>query len=138
MCEQLIKHEKGMTLIEILGALVILSIVLIGFFSVFTQSASMQNVNEEEMLTTNLIRSALEDVRELDSSSVSPGTYTNFDLLDIASVNNQGQFYSQPSYYLKLIITDESDTNLLKAKLQVIDQNGKVYTDTYDYIEVSP
>ncbi|MFD2639234.1 prepilin-type N-terminal cleavage/methylation domain-containing protein [Piscibacillus salipiscarius] len=134
----ILNNQKGITLIELLSSLVILSIVLIGFFSVFTQSASMQNTNEEEMIATNLARVALEDVRDLNTDLLDLGTYTQFNQTShphITSVNSSGQFHKHPSFQLQLELSEEPDTSLWLAKI-LINKDGETLADTYTYIEV--
>ncbi|GEL78142.1 hypothetical protein TMU01_23770 [Tenuibacillus multivorans] len=129
-----------MTLIEILAALVILSIVLISFFTMFTQSFSMQNINEKDMHAINLARTALQDVRDIDESTLSPQVYTEFNSPGqplIPAVEANGQFHSNSSFSLQLTISNEDNTDLLKAIIEIVDETKDVVTKTYSYIEVS-
>ncbi|RPF50564.1 type IV pilus modification PilV family protein [Aquisalibacillus elongatus] len=131
-----LKNQNGISLIEILGSIVILAIVLTGFFSVFTQSALMQNQNEKELVINHLARIALEDVRELGEEY--HGEFTQFNITghpSIPSVNPDGSFHSKPSYFLKLEFTP-TDPNLIQATILIINDTGKVLTKTYGYIEV--
>lgn len=133
-----LSNEKGMTLIELLGSLVILSIVLIGFFSVFTQSAKMQNANEEHMIATNLARTALDDVREMDTDALSLETYEQFNMTgfpQVPSVTQSGHFHTHPNHSLKLQLSEEPNSSLWLAKI-IIFSNEKALTETYTYIEV--
>ncbi|WP_188207299.1 type IV pilus modification PilV family protein [Alkalibacillus aidingensis] len=140
MLQNIFKNDKGATLIEVLASLVILSIVLIGFFTMFTQSALMQNVTEDEVIATNLVRQGLEDVRELAGNTVEPGTYSNFNqdgLPQIPSVNTDGQFLTNPDHYLILEVEEEPvSSRLLKATISITDEEQNVKTQTYTYIEV--
>ncbi|MGM8216317.1 type IV pilus modification PilV family protein [Bacillaceae bacterium W0354] len=133
-----LRNNKGLTLVELLGALVILSIVLTGFFSMFIQSASFQNINESNMVATNLARLALEDVRALDGQlSVGEYGYGGEDLsFIISSITKDGKFASNDSYYLKLIVEDEPNVDLYKVTVEIYNDEGQFMTKTYDYIEV--
>ncbi|MGP4071710.1 type IV pilus modification PilV family protein [Piscibacillus sp. B03] len=133
-----LSNEKGMTLIELLGSLVILSIVLIGFFSVFTQSAKMQNTNEEQMVATNLARTALDDVREMGTEAFTLDTYEQFNMdgyPQVPSVTQSGNFHTHPNYSLTLQLSEESNSSLWLAKI-IIFSDEKALTETYTYIEV--
>ncbi len=135
----ILNKEKGMTLIELLSALVILSIVLIGFFSVFVQSANMQTSNEDHLVATNLARKALEDVRQINKPNFDIGHYTHFNKENspsISSVNEKGQFISHPSFYLQLQFKHEPQTSLWLTKIIIQNKKGKPLAETYDYIKV--
>ncbi|WP_146817978.1 type IV pilus modification PilV family protein [Alkalibacillus haloalkaliphilus] len=138
---KILKNNKGVSLIEILGALVILSIILIGFFSMFTQVASMQNVTEEEVVATNLIKVALEDVQSTELSTSTFGTYEEFNqsgLPTIPSVQQSGAFVTNEDYLLRLTLSNEEHSEqLLKATLHVVNSDGRNLAHTYTYIEVA-
>ncbi|PKR76939.1 hypothetical protein CEY16_14125 [Halalkalibacillus sediminis] len=134
------RTEKGITLIEVLGAIVILSIVLIGFFSVFVQSAGMHNTNKDASRATNLARLALEDVRDIEEFSLNPGTYNNFNqngVPTIPSVNSQGYFQKDPEYSLEITFENEPETDLILSTVKVYDSDNKMVSKTYDYVGVA-
>src|SRR5690606_24496980 len=56
-------NEKGMTLVEILAALVILGIVFIGFMTVFPQMTKFNEKTYTKLDTMNLARVKLEEVK---------------------------------------------------------------------------
>jgi len=60
-------NEKGFTLVEILAAMTILVIVLISFFTMFSQSALFTRSNEETLRATNLANRAM-DIMRADGS----------------------------------------------------------------------
>ncbi|MDQ0351993.1 Tfp pilus assembly protein PilV [Alkalibacillus filiformis] len=140
MLKKILKNNHGASLVEILGALVILSIILIGFFSMFTQVGSMQNITEEEVVATNLIKVALEDVQSMESSASTLGTHEEFNasgLPTIPSVQQSGAFVANENYFLMLTLSDEEHSqHLLKATLQVMNKEGRKLAHTYTYIEV--
>jgi len=70
--------ENGVTLVEILAALVLLSIVLIGFFSFFTQSATFTKHNKEKLTAVQIAEEVIADVRNgkyQDDTSIIKGDY---------------------------------------------------------------
>ncbi|MFC5733675.1 type IV pilus modification PilV family protein [Cytobacillus gottheilii] len=58
-CKKILSSTKGLTLIEVLASLTILSIVLIGIMSFFTQAFSYTNKNETKTAAVNVARNAL-------------------------------------------------------------------------------
>lgn len=57
-------NEAGMTLVEVLAALVILGIVFIGFMTIFPQMTSFNEKTETKLETMNLARIELDSVRQ--------------------------------------------------------------------------
>jgi len=56
--------EGGLTLVEILAALVILTIVFTAFFSFFTQSAIFTKHNKEKLTAVQVAEEVVADVRD--------------------------------------------------------------------------
>ena len=81
--------EGGVTLVEILAALVILSIVFITFFSFFTQSATFTKHNKEKLTAVQIAEEVVAKVRgvksldkfdrmaKLDEYKIIGGVYVN-------------------------------------------------------------
>lgn len=67
--KRLMKNEKGLTLVEILAALVILGIVLVSVMSFFTQSAKFTTHNNEKLTNVQIAEEVVAEVRL--------GTYTS-------------------------------------------------------------
>ena len=65
--KKIIKNEKGLTLVEILAALVILGIVLVSFMSFFTQSAKFTAHNSEKLTAVQVGEEVVADVRDLNA-----------------------------------------------------------------------
>ncbi len=55
----MIKDDKGFTLLEVFASMTILSIILITFFSVFSQGLLFSSKNEEKVASINLARETL-------------------------------------------------------------------------------
>ena len=66
--------EEGLTLVEILAALVILGIVLVSFMSFFTQSAKFTTFNYEKLTAVQVAEDVVANVREnsLDYKTLYP------------------------------------------------------------------
>lgn len=58
-----LQSENGMTLVELLAALVLLSIVLLAFFTFFTQSAKFTQHNKEKLTAVEVAEDVVADVR---------------------------------------------------------------------------
>ncbi|WP_252502819.1 prepilin-type N-terminal cleavage/methylation domain-containing protein [Sporosarcina sp. Marseille-Q4943] len=56
-------NEKGMTLVEILAALVIFGIVFIGFMTIFPQMTNFNEKTGSKLETMNLARNKLDQIR---------------------------------------------------------------------------
>jgi prepilin-type N-terminal cleavage/methylation domain-containing protein len=69
-------NERGMTLIEVVASIVIISIVLISFFQLFTQGNTVAARNNEKLVVINLANAELERLK-ITEPSVVFGTGTN-------------------------------------------------------------
>jgi len=58
-----LKNEKGFSLIEVLGSLVILTIVLISFFQIFVNSNKIAVTNNEKLVVIYLADAELERIK---------------------------------------------------------------------------
>lgn len=66
-----LKQEKGFTLIEVLAAIVILSIVSLVLTSYFTNAMSYSKSNQNKTIMVNLARNALFYVEKQDFEEMS-------------------------------------------------------------------
>lgn len=76
-----LKNEKGLTLVEVLAALVILGIVFVGIMTIFPQMTLFNAKTEAKLDTMNLAREEMADIVAADkwqkllvSSAVTPDT----------------------------------------------------------------
>lgn len=58
------QNEEGMTLVELLAAIVLLGIVLVAFMSFFTQSAKFTAHNHEKLTNVQVAENIIGDVRQ--------------------------------------------------------------------------
>jgi prepilin-type N-terminal cleavage/methylation domain-containing protein len=102
------KHEQGYSLIEVIAAIVIIGIVLLGFSQMFIQSNKIAHKNNEKLATVNLADAMLE---RLKSESFSQD----------ASITNLNDYF-----------VDNSEPNRAKKNPPtLIQMNGKDYEVTY-------
>ncbi|WP_394119702.1 prepilin-type N-terminal cleavage/methylation domain-containing protein [Planococcus donghaensis] len=64
--KRLMQNEKGLTLVEILAALVILGIVLVSVMSFFTQSAKFTAHNNEKLTNIQVAEEVIAEIRPLN------------------------------------------------------------------------
>ena len=115
----LLRNEKGMTLIEVLAAFIIIAIILVSFATFFTQNAKSASYNNGKLVVTNLADAVLAKVQNL--------TFTKTTNHINADKNNQT--YDLQSYFI-----DKTTPPLAPEDRQpptAIKMNGKTYTVTY-------
>lgn len=145
----MLKNEKGLTLVEILASIVILSIVLTSFYGLFIQSAKFNKVNEDSLIASNLanrvrevlITNKFENIFETTGSNniINIKYRTKFNgEIELDSSNN---FVEYPDLSLQLSDTDTSDGGIDKddfelysVKIEII-KNGEAVATTYCYVE---
>lgn len=71
-------NEKGLTLIEVLASIVILSIIGVSLLTFFVQSARSNNLSKTMMDATYVAQSNIEEINNLNKSS---STTTNITVL---------------------------------------------------------
>lgn len=102
--KSLMQNEKGLTLVEILAALVILGIVLVSVMSFFTQSAKFTAHNNEKLTNVQVAEEVIAEVRE--------GAYLSSD-----------SFTRDDDYFVEVII-QEGPSNLSLATVTVSSPSG--------------
>lgn len=105
-----LQNEKGMTLVELLIAIVLLGIVLVSFMSFFTQSAKFTAHNNEKLTAVQVAEDVIAEVRQ-GNLNIPSSKYENY-IVTIKVIN--GPLYTNLK---KAIITVKSDsTRDLKNK----------------------
>ena len=104
-----IQNAKGLTLVEILAALVILGILLISFSSFFLQSAKNTKYNEEKLTAIDLSEEIVADIRR------NPEMYKDLKVY----------IYNETPSVKAIITVEEGPTERLrKANINVIPSNN--------------
>ncbi len=129
------KGERGLTLVEVLAALVILGIVFIGFMTVFPQMTLFNAKTGEKLETMNLAKRELIDLKNtpsmLESYAINKGDKyerhhkVNGDYeieIDCYKADNK---YCSDSHQLKV---------LHKIHIKVMKQK-KMISETFGYVE---
>lgn len=105
---KLFKQERGYSLIEVVAAIVIIGIVLLGFSQMFIQSNKIAHKNNEKLVTVNLADAMLASLKH--GSLTKDSTITNLN-----------------HYFM-----DNSETDRTKKNPPtLIRMNGKEYDVTY-------
>ncbi|MCP8617932.1 prepilin-type N-terminal cleavage/methylation domain-containing protein [Salirhabdus salicampi] len=136
----IINNEKGLTLTELLASIVIISIILLSFFSLFAQGATFTQKNDSSIKGTNLAKVVLDELQSKDALPATNGEYTSFNSENnpyINAVNEDGTFIDNEKLKLKLIINDEEHTELRKVKIEIVNQDNTRITETYKYVGVN-
>ena len=117
----LIRNDKGVTLIELLASIVILSIVIIGFLSFFPQTLLLSTKVEDRLTGLNVAEEVLNEYKE-----------TNI-WKDVVSVNNK-QYYTKVVY-----IHEQSVLNLTPVRVEIYSNvtfsNSTFISSIYSYVE---
>jgi prepilin-type N-terminal cleavage/methylation domain-containing protein len=87
------RKEDGFTLIEVLVSLVLLSITMLVFFTVFQRYALVSVKNEDEIIAMNLARNTLVRLQE-NSDYIKPNFYDNEQYFDIDNHLLNNQFFT--------------------------------------------
>ncbi|WP_017755977.1 type IV pilus modification PilV family protein [Calidifontibacillus oryziterrae] len=138
------KHQRnkqvGFTLIEVLAALVILSIILLSFFSFFSQSALFTQKHRENLIAINLAQDTIVAIKKnaehFQKSKTYIGSFPEPEK-SIVNVNSSGIFEQRPTFKLELTITKEASYNLYKLHIQIFDLKGNQKAETYHYLRGS-
>lgn len=119
--KKILRNNEGLTLVEILAALVILGIVLVSFMSFFTQSAKFTAHNNEKLTAVQVAEEIVAEVRQ--------GDFTENENLE------------RYHYTVDIEIT-QGPVNLKKAEITVKSPEGAGINDpefmTQMYFEESP
>jgi len=133
------QNDNGMTLVEILAALVILGIVFIGFMTVFPQMTAFNEKTGDKLETMNLAKKELADWKS--------GIYSLSDFDEYPEVTIDGEKVrrfpgedenSEIDFYESEDLIGNSDQNsvsLHKIHIKIL-REGKIISETYGYIKV--
>lgn len=84
-----LNNEKGVTLIELTAAIVLLSIVFFSFYAIFINAASHTQANKKRLSNTDIAERIIADVRSMSS----------FGDLKVLGFQQQGDKYVNDQYY---------------------------------------
>jgi prepilin-type N-terminal cleavage/methylation domain-containing protein len=148
---QIIRNEKGVTLIEVLVSMVLLSIIFISVMKFFPQMGSINKQNEDKTQAINIAKEILinwQESSEVKWFLVKKDQVTGFTSVD-AKVDYTNFHYDDDYYYFETskdkytvhIKVNKSPTTSSKLSsvhsigIKLFNKNGNVVTDTYGYVK---
>jgi prepilin-type N-terminal cleavage/methylation domain-containing protein len=150
---EILKNEKGVTLLEVLISMAILSIILISFMNFFPQMGFINKQNEDKVQAINLAKDILikwQDSHDVSGFLVNSTETTGFistdpDLdFDAAKFKNEGGYYyfetTKDIYNVKVRIKNTPDkssskTHVHSILVQLLNNKGNVVSETYGYVK---
>lgn len=137
--------ENGLTLIEILASIVILSIIIVSLLSMFVQSARSNNIAKNIMDATYVAETSMEELNRAVSLSTglvsfptevnkltNPDGSMRYTLINpdgskrvIPISNTDGQAYFErtvPGHYVYIVVESTAANPLVKVRVEVKDQ----------------
>ncbi|MCM3116740.1 type II secretion system GspH family protein [Neobacillus sp. MER 74] len=149
---KLIRNERGVTLIEVLVSIVLLSIIFLSVMRFFPQMGLMNNQNQDKAKAINLAKEVLINWQESSDVKwflVKTDQTAGFTPTDSKVTYNR--FYSDPTYYYFETTKDQYDVNIKIKRfpetssrlssihsivVQLIDKkNRHVITETFGYVK---
>jgi prepilin-type N-terminal cleavage/methylation domain-containing protein len=136
------ENEKGLTLVEILAAITILSIIVVSFLSFFPQVGMMNQQNDVKTKGINAAKKILaqwtiDEKDEIEAFLQEPNAPD-------APYGYQRYNQEDASYYffkkevegfeVKVELGKNAQANELRQVAITIEKNGKVITETYGYV----
>ncbi len=157
MCK-FMKSEKGVTLIELIASIAILSTILLSFMYFFINSAQYNGVSADKMNAANIAREVQNDFKEdpdknlalknliaysrtSAATTISKASYPDFDLTQDIRRNSNGLLTLTTTNQLFTVVVEvdtASDPNvdLSLSELHVqVKKDAKLVSETYTYFE---
>lgn len=78
-------NEKGLTLIEVMVSIVILSIIVVSLLTFFVQSSRSNSFSENMIDSTYIAQTSIEEINNLNKTFVPPTTTTTNNLAEFKS-----------------------------------------------------
>lgn len=109
-------NEKGFTLVELLASIVILSVIFVGVFQLFTFTTKTATMNNTKLVTSHLAKATIERIKVDYESFFLPENFkpenTKDNCESIGNVNcDNYQFKVNDSLYNVTVKVSQSDTD---------------------------
>jgi len=145
-----ISNRNGFTLIEILASIVLLTVVISMFLSIFPQMGNMNVRNGENLDAANAAKELLVNIKKVNYNAVSLGKdlpitveSVNPILDDIVIIGDYKPFIVRLTLSVKKETTDDGNVPLHKIRIEIFDDKQVVLKDkkinalstTYGYIK---
>ncbi|TQR14840.1 PulJ/GspJ family protein [Psychrobacillus soli] len=138
------KNTSGFTLVEILASVVLLTVVISLFLSMFPQMANINNKNGGNLDAANVGKELLVSMKKIKydqsialnnlplENAIKIGTSPNIIISGTYNSNNQ-------SFKAKITIWPTPDVNapqaLYRMQIDVMNSNDRILTTTYGYLK---
>lgn len=141
--KNILLKQEGLTLVELLVSLVLISIILITFFGFFSQTTLFSGKNGEKLVASNLATRTLKIIEEKYNNSQIPTTLNcgNFppELKEV--LQSSSCFYKQNNinYYPEITLSIDSDfPNLYIVHVRIFSSeiiaDRKLLSETFGYV----
>ncbi|MCM3316878.1 prepilin-type N-terminal cleavage/methylation domain-containing protein [Rummeliibacillus stabekisii] len=141
------KDQSGFTLVETLASLVLLSIILLGFFQLFVHTNKTAKVNNEKLIVINLADGVLEGLKakpmkEIETNNVQDYfTYQNpNNPANSIELNNRVYKVTYQASQSSTIYGNNSNSEkilkLIKVVVTVTAPDGKTKSTTEGYVSI--
>lgn len=144
--KEILQKESGLTLLEVLLSILILTVILVSMMNFFPQMGKMNTQNKEKLETVNLTKKVLNKWQENDDIKLflqNPNAISIPEFKGETNDNNQFLFETTiKNYKIQVLVNKDSDLNSGPAKphaMRIVffdDKDSKV-TETYGYIVVN-
>ncbi|TWI57090.1 prepilin-type N-terminal cleavage/methylation domain-containing protein [Halalkalibacter nanhaiisediminis] len=140
--KQYLSKENGLTLLELLVSLVIISIVLTSFFTFFSQGMIFSVKNEENLLAADTAREILV-LLETEYQPIEQSNQYTLSCHDsiLTSLNNFDSSTctverGNHSFFLETTVHKEKEFELYQLHVKLFDNNNKatLLTETHGYV----
>ncbi len=126
-----IDNEKGLTLIEVLVSITLLSIVIITFLSFFTNAFRFNSINDDSIQAMNIAREQQALIKEESWNDIT-STYPMTTDYYVQTIN-------QPDYDIKISINIIPENIVSYYKLHLVHievmKDERLLSETYTYYE---
>lgn len=140
----IMKNEEGLSLVEVLAALLILGIVFVGFMTIFPQMNLFNQRTESKLITMNLAKQELANLKETPSrltpdrrqkNSTGSDPYETYEFQQ-SRYTVQIDCYDTPEGNNRYTCSGKHTEPLLhKIHIRVKEQ-GKLTSETFGYLEI--
>lgn len=133
-------NQKGFSLIEVLAALVIITIILLSFIQVFIQTNKTSHYNNERLVIINLADATIERLKVSNFVKKENTNLSDYFTSQPSSININGKTYtikinaSQSNYVPSNATYSEANLDFVKVVVTVSAANNKMKGVSEGYV----
>jgi len=135
-----LKNQKGFSLIEVLAALVIITIILLSFIQVFIQTNKTSHYNNERLVIINLADATIERLKVSNFVKKKNTNLSDYFTSQPSNININGKTYtikinaSQSNYVPSNATYSEANLDFVKVVVTVSAANNKMKGVSEGYV----